>query len=184
MFRRFKLKHPFSNGFLETLQRMARSGKYYPSSQWIIPYQGRGMPTAKIESLWKCMAHSCTVTPADIHSVFVADLVRNDLQPRLQIADDITERSDVQLMRSENCQPQTAPAPNIAHEHECGRPLGIQILKSTGELYIADSYFGLLVVGPDGGQAKQLVKEAEGSAFAFTNDLLISHEGLIYLTVS
>ncbi|MCO5595957.1 hypothetical protein L7F22_061888 [Adiantum nelumboides] len=85
---------------------------------------------------------------------------------------------------SENCQPQTPPAPNIAHEHECGRPLGIQFMNSTGELYIADSYFGLLVVGPDGGQAKQLVKEAEGSAFAFTNDLVISHEGLIYFTVS
>ncbi|KAI5064871.1 hypothetical protein GOP47_0019566 [Adiantum capillus-veneris] len=85
---------------------------------------------------------------------------------------------------SENCKPQTPPAPNIAYEHECGRPLGIQFMKSTGELYIADSYFGLLVVGPDGGQAKQLVKEAEGSTFAFTNDLVISPEGLIYFTVS
>lgn len=85
---------------------------------------------------------------------------------------------------SVNCKPQSPPAPNIAHEHECGRPLGIQFMKSTGELYIADSYYGLLVVGPDGGQATQLVKEAEGSTFAFTNDLVIDPEGLIYFTVT
>ncbi|KAH7423461.1 hypothetical protein KP509_12G056700 [Ceratopteris richardii] len=57
-------------------------------------------------------------------------------------------------------------------------------MKSTGELYIADAYFGLLVVGPEGGQAKPLVNEAEGSSFAFTNDLVINKEGLIYFTVS
>eukprot|EP00250_Pteridium_aquilinum_P002096 c12299_g1_i1 orf=160-1356(+) len=85
---------------------------------------------------------------------------------------------------SEKCKPQSPPVANIAHEHECGRPLGIHFMKSTGELYIADSYFGLLVVGPDGGQAKQLVKEAEDSTFAFTNDLVISSEGLIYFTVT
>ncbi|MCO5584308.1 hypothetical protein L7F22_038232 [Adiantum nelumboides] len=44
MFRRFKLNHPSGNGFLDTLRRMISSGKYYPSSHWIIPYQGRGMP--------------------------------------------------------------------------------------------------------------------------------------------
>lgn len=85
---------------------------------------------------------------------------------------------------SEHCKPQSPPAPNLAHEHECGRPLGIHFMQSTGELYIADAYFGLLVVGPDGGQAKPLVREAEGSTFAFTNDLDISSDGLIYFTVT
>ena len=86
--------------------------------------------------------------------------------------------------RSEKCKPQSPPAPNIAHEHECGRPLGLRFMKSTGQLYIADSYFGLLVVEPHGGEPKHLVSEAEGSRFAFTNDLDISPDGLVYFSVT
>ncbi|KAG7565989.1 Strictosidine synthase conserved region [Arabidopsis suecica] len=41
-------------------------------------------------------------------------------------------------------------------EHVCGRPLGLRFDKKTGDLYIADAYFGLLVVGPAGGLAKPL----------------------------
>ncbi|MCO5589389.1 hypothetical protein L7F22_043356 [Adiantum nelumboides] len=60
MFWRFKLNHPIGNGFLNTLRRMISSGTYYPSSHWIISYQGRGMPVSKIDALWKYAAfHSC-----------------------------------------------------------------------------------------------------------------------------
>ncbi|PWA67267.1 strictosidine synthase [Artemisia annua] len=39
----------------------------------------------------------------------------------------------------------------------CGRPLALSFQRSTGLLYIADAYFGLLVVGPTGGLATQIV---------------------------
>ncbi|CAA7060547.1 unnamed protein product [Microthlaspi erraticum] len=68
-------------------------------------------------------------------------------------------------------------------EHVCGRPLGLRFDKKTGDLYIADAYFGLLVVGPAGGLAKPLVTEAEGQPFRFTNDLDIDEEeDVIYFT--
>ena len=36
----------------------------------------------------------------------------------------------------------------------CGRPLGLKFNEATCDLYIADAYFGLLVVGHNGGVAK------------------------------
>ncbi|PWA91518.1 strictosidine synthase [Artemisia annua] len=39
----------------------------------------------------------------------------------------------------------------------CGRPLALSYQQSTSLLYIVDAYFGLLVVGPLGGLANQLV---------------------------
>lgn len=95
-----------------------------------------------------------------------------------------TEFATIYLNGSANCMPQSPPVANLAYEHECGRPLGIHFMEQTGELYIADAYFGLLVVGPDGGQAKILVSEAEGKPFAFTNDVEISNEGHVYFTVT
>ncbi|KAJ0098603.1 hypothetical protein Patl1_20898 [Pistacia atlantica] len=68
-------------------------------------------------------------------------------------------------------------------EHICGRPLGLRFDKKTGDLYIADAYFGFQVVGPAGGLATQLVTEAEGQLFRFTNDLDIDEDdGVIYFT--
>ncbi|KAJ0095609.1 hypothetical protein Patl1_16580 [Pistacia atlantica] len=53
------------------------------------------------------------------------------------------------------------------------------------DLFIADAYFGLMVVGPNGGQAQQLVASAEGVPFRFTNALDIdSKTGLVYFTDS
>lgn len=70
-------------------------------------------------------------------------------------------------------------------EHICGRPLGLRFDKKNGDLYIADAYLGLNVVGPTGGLATQLAIEAEGHPFHFTNDLDISEdEGVIYFTDS
>ncbi|XLU60290.1 hypothetical protein S245_019499 [Arachis hypogaea] len=70
-------------------------------------------------------------------------------------------------------------------EHICGRPLGLKFDKKSGDLYIADAYLGLKVVGPEGGFATQVVTEAEGQPFHFTNDMDISEdEDVIYFTDS
>jgi sugar lactone lactonase YvrE len=72
----------------------------------------------------------------------------------------------------------------LPNEHVCGRPLGLRFDKRTGDLYIADAYFGLLKVGPEGGLATPLATEAEGVRLNFTNDLDLDHEGNIYFTDS
>ncbi|KAL6498522.1 Protein STRICTOSIDINE SYNTHASE-LIKE 10 [Orobanche hederae] len=70
-------------------------------------------------------------------------------------------------------------------EHICGRPLGLRFHHKTGDLYIADAYLGLQVVGPDGGMASKLVTEVEGRRLRFTNDLDIDEEkNVIYFTDS
>ncbi|KAK4352804.1 hypothetical protein RND71_028322 [Anisodus tanguticus] len=70
-------------------------------------------------------------------------------------------------------------------EHKCGRPLGLDFDESTGDLYIADAYLGLLVVGPNGGLATKVAKMAQGFPFGFTNSLCIdqSHGVLNYVSV-
>ncbi|KAJ8759950.1 hypothetical protein K2173_010806 [Erythroxylum novogranatense] len=68
-------------------------------------------------------------------------------------------------------------------EHVCGRPLGLRFEKKTGNLYIADAYFGLQVVGPSGGLATPVVTEVEGQPLRFTNDMDIDEaEDVIYFT--
>ncbi|CAL5211278.1 unnamed protein product [Lathyrus oleraceus] len=69
-------------------------------------------------------------------------------------------------------------------EHICGRPLGLRFHKKTGELYIADAYFGLMKVGPEGGLATSLTTEAEGVPLRFTNDVDVDAEGNVYFTES
>lgn len=70
-------------------------------------------------------------------------------------------------------------------EHICGRPLGLCFNEKTGDLYIADAYLGLLLVGPMGGQATSVVTEAEGIPLRFTNGLDIDQRnGLVYFTDS
>ncbi|XP_077241039.1 protein STRICTOSIDINE SYNTHASE-LIKE 3-like isoform X3 [Tasmannia lanceolata] len=86
--------------------------------------------------------------------------------------------------RSELCDPKPSPLSYLKNEHVCGRPLGLRFDKRTGELYIADAYFGLMKVGPEGGLAMPLVTEAEGVPLGFTNDLDIDNEGNIYFTDS
>lgn len=74
---------------------------------------------------------------------------------------------------------------NDKMESMCGRPLGLKFNTLTCELYIADAYFGLLVVGPSGGVAKQLATSAEGVPFRFTNALDIDTKtGEVYFTDS
>ncbi|KAF3323503.1 strictosidine synthase 3-like protein [Carex littledalei] len=86
--------------------------------------------------------------------------------------------------RSELCDPKPSAFSYLKHEHICGRPLGLRFDKRTGDLYIADAYFGLLKVGPEGGLATPLTIEAEGVPLNFTNDLDVDEEGNIYFTDS
>lgn len=86
--------------------------------------------------------------------------------------------------RSEICDPKPSPMSYLKNEHICGRPLGLRFDKKTGDLYIADAYFGLMKVGPEGGLAKSLTTEAEGIPLRFTNDLDIDDEGNVYFTDS
>ncbi|KAJ8532204.1 hypothetical protein K7X08_012127 [Anisodus acutangulus] len=68
-------------------------------------------------------------------------------------------------------------------EHDCGRPLGLRFDTRTGDLYIADAYLGLQVVGPNGGLATPLVQEIEDKPLVFTNDMDIDdHDDVIYFT--
>ena len=93
-------------------------------------------------------------------------------------------RKTIPFIRSESCIPQFPPVANLSVEHICGRPLGIHFMKQTGELYIADAYHGLCVVGPNGGEAKLVAGEADGVRFGFTNDVEISSDGLVYFSDS
>ncbi|KAK8973390.1 hypothetical protein V6N11_069260 [Hibiscus sabdariffa] len=68
------------------------------------------------------------------------------------------------------------------HEKWCGRPLGLRFDKNSGDLYIADAYYGLLVVGPDGGLATPLATHVGGKQILFANDLDIHKNGSIFFT--
>ncbi|CAI5470804.1 unnamed protein product [Closterium sp. Yama58-4] len=79
--------------------------------------------------------------------------------------------------------------PDPSKEPRCGRPLGLRFHPVTGELYIADAYYGLNRVGLKGGLAEQLVggKLVDGQKGSFVNDLDIDAEdanGTVYFTVS
>uniref|UniRef100_K7M2Y1 Strictosidine synthase conserved region domain-containing protein n=1 Tax=Glycine max TaxID=3847 RepID=K7M2Y1_SOYBN len=88
--------------------------------------------------------------------------------------------------QSELCNPKESASPMsyVETEHICGRPLGLRFDKNTGDLYIADAYYGLMKVGPQGGLATSLATEAEGVPLRFTNDVDIDTEGNLYFTDS
>jgi len=70
-------------------------------------------------------------------------------------------------------------------EDECGRPLGLKFHDETGELYVADAYHGLRVVGPEENVSRPLLPpEWQGSRpFSFANGIEIDYEtGAIYFT--
>ncbi|KAL9411493.1 hypothetical protein AB3S75_045152 [Citrus x aurantiifolia] len=74
---------------------------------------------------------------------------------------------------------------HAAKEHICGRPLGLCFNKTNGDLYIADAYFGLLKVGPEGGLATAVATQSEGIPFRFCNSLDIDQStGIVYFTDS
>ncbi|KAI0499579.1 hypothetical protein KFK09_017785 [Dendrobium nobile] len=69
-----------------------------------------------------------------------------------------------------------------AKEEQCGRPLGLRFNKKTGDLYIADAYYGLMAVGPEGGLAVSLANTVEGKPILFANDLDIHKNGSLFFT--
>ena len=70
-------------------------------------------------------------------------------------------------------------------ESRCGRPLGLSFNEKSGDLYIADAYMGLLLVGSSGGLATSLAKEAQGIPFKFTNGVVVDQtSGIVYFTDS
>jgi hypothetical protein len=85
---------------------------------------------------------------------------------------------------AERCGPKTSHMDYLKDEHVCGRALGIRFDRRTGDLYIADAYYGLFKVGPEGGLATPLATEAEGVRFNFTNDLDLDADGNVYFTDS
>lgn len=65
----------------------------------------------------------------------------------------------------------------------CGRPLGLSFYYAKEFLYIVDAYFGLLVVGPQGGLALQPATSAEGVPFKFTDGVDVDQQsGLVFFT--
>jgi hypothetical protein len=74
---------------------------------------------------------------------------------------------------------------DAGREHECGRPLGLKFNTKTGELYIADAYHGLRVVGPEENVSRPLFPpDWQGSRpFSFANGVEMDYEtGEIYFT--
>ncbi|EAZ04232.1 hypothetical protein OsI_26376 [Oryza sativa Indica Group] len=70
-------------------------------------------------------------------------------------------------------------------ESKCGRPLGLRFHNTSGNLYIADAYKGLMRVGPSGGEATVLATEADGVPFKFTNGVDVNQvTGEVYFTDS
>lgn len=67
-------------------------------------------------------------------------------------------------------------------EMKCGRPLGLRFHKESGDLYIADAYHGLVVVGPEGGIATPLATHINGKPILFANDLDIHKNGSVFFT--
>jgi len=70
------------------------------------------------------------------------------------------------------------------HEKEefCGRPLGLRFHRETGELYVADAYYGLMVIGQSGGVASSIAREADGDRIRFANDLDVHRNGSVFFT--
>ncbi|XP_020235972.1 protein STRICTOSIDINE SYNTHASE-LIKE 2 isoform X2 [Cajanus cajan] len=70
-------------------------------------------------------------------------------------------------------------------EHICGRPLGLCFSIPSSDLYIADAYKGLVVVGLNGGTARRLISTVKGEPLAFTNGLDVDQRtGAVYFTSS
>ncbi|KAL6655926.1 hypothetical protein ACP70R_006752 [Stipagrostis hirtigluma subsp. patula] len=73
----------------------------------------------------------------------------------------------------------------VAPESACGRPLGLQFHRETGDLYFADAYLGLMRVGRRGGLAEAVATEAGGAPLNFVNGVDVDQEtGHVYFTDS
>ncbi|KAK3037106.1 hypothetical protein RJ639_028945 [Escallonia herrerae] len=65
----------------------------------------------------------------------------------------------------------------------CGRPMGLDFNHRTGELYLVDGFYGLLVVGPEGGLATQLAIGANGVPFRLLEAIDVDEQtGIVYFS--
>ncbi|KAK7333310.1 hypothetical protein VNO80_30077 [Phaseolus coccineus] len=74
-------------------------------------------------------------------------------------------------------------------QSECGRPLGLRFNHQTNVLYVADAYFGLVKIGPNGGapiqsfQAFQPQEHSDNSTLEFLDGIDIDVDtGIVYFT--
>ncbi|XP_031438959.1 adipocyte plasma membrane-associated protein-like [Clupea harengus] len=75
---------------------------------------------------------------------------------------------------------------SMDYEPVCGRPHGVR-LDSSGQLIVADSYFGLFRVDPQSGEKTLLLSSKQGCdgiPFGFLNGLELSRNGTIFFTDS
>lgn len=74
----------------------------------------------------------------------------------------------------------------VVPESACGRPLGLQFHRATGDLYFADAYLGLMRVGRRGGLAEAVATaDAAGAPLNFVNGVDVDQEtGHVYFTDS
>ncbi|CAI5958205.1 unnamed protein product [Closterium sp. NIES-65] len=80
------------------------------------------------------------------------------------------------------CDSRTA---KLALEDKCGRPVGMAFHPTTGDLYFADTYYGLFKVSSSGGQATKLVDVVDGTRMMMCNDLDIDADAnVVYFTDS
>ncbi|CAJ2634950.1 protein STRICTOSIDINE SYNTHASE-LIKE 12-like [Trifolium pratense] len=65
----------------------------------------------------------------------------------------------------------------------CGRPLGLGFNQQTGDLYVADAYFGLVKVAPGGENVTHIFGSENAYATRFTDGLDVDPEtGIVYFT--
>lgn len=65
----------------------------------------------------------------------------------------------------------------------CGRPIGLEFNHKTGELYLVDAFFGLMVVGSGGGVAAPLAGGRDGAPRDAPDALAIDPvTGAVYFT--
>ncbi|KAK8459715.1 hypothetical protein SEVIR_2G198300v4 [Setaria viridis] len=73
----------------------------------------------------------------------------------------------------------------VVPESACGRPLGLQFHRQSGDLYYADAYLGLMRVGRRGGLAEAVATEAGGAPLNFVNGVDVDQDtGHVYFTDS
>ncbi|WVZ64787.1 hypothetical protein U9M48_014261 [Paspalum notatum var. saurae] len=73
----------------------------------------------------------------------------------------------------------------VVPESVCGRPLGLQFHRQSGDLYYADAYLGLMRVGRRGGVAEAVATEADGAPLNFVNGVDVDQDtGHVYFTDS
>ena len=59
-----------SYSLVDVVLAMVRTGKFYPGSNWFIPYQARGMDYEKAEAAFRMMVQPSSVCAGDVQRVF------------------------------------------------------------------------------------------------------------------